>query len=110
MVANLNDAVFAQVIALLRQSAQPTRIILFGSHARGNAQPDSDIDLLVVERDVPDRAAEMVRLSRVLSPLRLPVDLLVVAEDTFQAWVGTPGNVYSAAQREGRVLYEQAAA
>ncbi len=110
MVVNLNDAVFAELITLLRQSAQPTRIILFGSHARGDARPDSDVDLLIVERNVSDRAAEIVRLNRVLSPLRLPVDLLVVSEQTFRAWVDTPGNVYSAAQREGRVLYEQAAA
>ncbi len=109
MVSVLNDAVFEQMTALLRQAAQPTRIILFGSHARRDAQPGSDIDLLVVERDVPDRAAEMVRLSRVLSPLRLPVDVLVVSEEAFREWAGTPGNVYSTALREGRVLYEQGA-
>jgi len=109
MVANLNDAVFARVIALLRQAAQPTRIILFGSYARGDARADSDIDLLIVERDVADRAAEIVRLNRVLSPLRLPVDVLVVSEEMYRHWADTPGNVYSAVEREGRVLYEQAA-
>jgi uncharacterized protein len=109
MVAELDDAVFAQVVSLLRRSAQPTRIILFGSYARGDARPDSDVDLLVIVPDVRDRMAEMVRLSRVLSPLRLPVDVLVVSEETFRYWCDTPGNVYSTVAAEGRVLYEQAA-
>ena len=109
MVRVVDEALLATVTQLLRQSAQPTRIILFGSFARGCPQPDSDIDLLVVLPDVRDRMAEMVRLGRALSPLRLPVDLLVVSEDVFRYWCETPGNVYSAALAEGRVLYEQAA-
>ena len=58
---------------------------------------------------VPDRVAEMVRLNRVLSPLRMPVDLLVVSEERFYYWSDTPGNIYFTARTEGRVLYEQAA-
>lgn len=50
----------------------------------------------------------MVRLNRVLSPLRIPVDLLVVSEDVFQYWCDTPGNVYFEAATEGKVLYEAA--
>jgi predicted nucleotidyltransferase len=105
----IDEAKIAKAAELLRQAAQPTRIILFGSHARGSAGQDSDVDLLVIVADVRDRMAEMVRLSRVLSPLRLPVDLLVATEETFRYWSDTPGNVYFAAQTEGRVLYEQAA-
>jgi len=69
---------------LLRQAARPKRIILFGSHGRGDTRPDSDIDILVVMDKVSDRLAEMVRLNRVLSPLRVPIDLLVVSEETFR--------------------------
>ena len=93
---------------LLRNAARPRRIVLFGSGARGKASPDSDLDVLVVEERVPDPAAEMVRLIRVLSPLRLPVDLLVVSEDRFRYWCDTPGNVYFEAHTQGRVLYEAA--
>lgn len=103
------DGVLAEVVRLLRQAAQPTRIIVFGSRARGDARPDSDIDLLVVEQEVRDRVAEMVRLGRILSPLRLPIDVLVVSEAMYRTWVDTPGNIYFTVAREGRVLYEQAA-
>lgn len=101
--------VLSRATELLRDAARPTRIILFGSRARGDTRSDSDFDLMVVLDRVVDRAAEMVRLARVLSPLRLPVDLLVVSEEAFRYWSDTPGNVYSAARSEGKVLYEQAA-
>jgi len=49
-------------------AADPVKIVLFGSHVRGDAGPDSDFDFLVVERDPQDRHAEMVRLGRALRP------------------------------------------
>jgi predicted nucleotidyltransferase len=55
---------------LAAAARQPARVLLFGSHARGDASPDSDLDFLVIERDVPNRHAEMVRLTRELAELR----------------------------------------
>jgi len=104
----VGQATISEMTELLKEAARPRRIVLFGSHARGEAEPGSDVDVLVVETDVPDRGAEMVRLNRVLSPLRMPVDLLVVSEDVFQYWCDTPGNVYFEAATEGKVLYEAA--
>lgn len=57
---------------------KPNRIMLFGSYARGDARDDSDVDLLVIEDEVSDRAREMVRLRRLLRPLRVPADILVL--------------------------------
>jgi len=102
MPDRLNDAV-----KLLVESCHPEKIILFGSWAEGRAKHDSDIDLLVVVAEVKDKAAEIVRLNRILSPLRLSVDLLVVDKKTFQYWADTPGNVYYEASA-GRTLYEAA--
>ena len=85
--------------------AHPRLIILFGSQARGDADVFSDVDLLVVEAAVPDRYEEMVRLSRSLRGLLLPVDLLVVSEQEFDRRSETPGTVEHAARHEGRVLY-----
>lgn len=50
--------------------AAPRRVILFGSRARGIERPDSDADLLVIEHEVGDQAAEMTRLRRALRTLR----------------------------------------
>ena len=49
-------------IRLLRKAANPIRIILFGSYARGDSSQDSDLDILVVKKEVKARRNEMVRL------------------------------------------------
>lgn len=104
----IDQTIIDRATALLREAAQPKKIILFGSYGRGEARRESDVDLLVVETEVKDRVAEMTRLNRVLSPLRISTDLLVVSQETFDYWATTPGNVYFAAIREGKVLYEAA--
>ncbi len=105
---NMTPSIIERVTAVLRDAARPSRIILFGSHARGNAGADSDLDILVVERGTPDRVEEMVRLRRLLSPLRVPVDLLVIGEESFREQAAVPGNYVHEAATEGRVLFESA--
>ena len=85
-------------------AAPGARVILFGSHARGEAGPDSDLDLLVVEPRVADRFSEIVRLQRVLAPLRLPADVVVVSEAHVEEWGDVASTMLHDALREGRVL------
>lgn len=80
------------------------RVILFGSHARGQARPDSDLDFMVIERDVPNRVEERVRLRAALSGLDCAVDLLVVSEDEVEEWGRVPCTVINEALTEGTVL------
>ena len=86
----------------------PVKVVLFGSHARGDAGPDSDLDFLVVERDVGDRHAEMVRLGRELRPLGVPIDVVVVSERYAEDWGGVEGSMVHVALTEGRVLHAAA--
>jgi predicted nucleotidyltransferase len=85
-------------------AAPGARVILFGSHARGDAQPDSDVDLLVIEPRVADRFAEIVRLQRVLAPLRLPADVVVLSAQHVEDWGDVENTMLHDALREGRVL------
>jgi predicted nucleotidyltransferase len=87
------------------EAADPVKVILFGSHARGDAQEDSDIDFLVVERQVRDSTEESARLRRVIGAVGVGVDVVVVDEAGFDKWSEAPGSTLYWAKREGRVLY-----
>ena len=92
---------------LLAAAPAGSRVILFGSYARGQADPGSDLDFLVVEPEVEDRRAEMVRLREALRPMDIFADVLVVSEGVFQVWRDAPNNLIHDAVQEGRV-YESA--
>ncbi|KPK85256.1 MAG: DNA polymerase subunit beta [Phycisphaerae bacterium SM23_33] len=93
---------------MLLRAAPGSKVILFGSHARGTLQHESDLDFLVVEPKLTDRHGEMVRLRQVLRPLRIPVDVLVVSAEVFEQWRDTPNTVIHDAAREGKVYDEVA--
>ncbi len=76
---------------ILADAAHPLKIILFGSYAHGRPTEESDVDLLVIERDLANKLEEMVRLRGLLRPLRIPVDVLVHSEDEVREWGHLPG-------------------
>jgi predicted nucleotidyltransferase len=92
-------------VRILVEAAKPERIVLFGSYARGEAGEDSDLDFLVIEPRVEDRAGEMVRLRHLLRPLRIPVDVLVYSTDEIARWGKQPGSALYWALREGKVVH-----
>ncbi len=101
------DADIERVAHTLAETAgSPVRVILFGSHARGEARTGSDLDFLVIEPEVPDRHAEMVRLRSALHGMRRPIDVLVYSEAQVEEWGEARGTVLHAALSEGRVLVE----
>jgi len=93
---------------ILAEAAHPLKIILFGSYAQGKPTEESDVDLLVIERNLPNKLDEMVRLRRLLRPLRIPVDVLVYSEDEVREWGHLPGTALYWALKQGKVLHEAA--
>ncbi|MBI5658614.1 MAG: nucleotidyltransferase domain-containing protein [Nitrosomonadales bacterium] len=87
-------------------AAHPSKIILFGSYARGDADAGSDLDLMVVESEVPDKGQEMLRLYRTVGFIGVGVDLLVYSEKEMERRGQVPGTVIYHALREGKVLYD----
>jgi HEPN domain-containing protein/predicted nucleotidyltransferase len=92
----------------LVEVARPSRIILFGSAARGDLHEHSDVDLLVVvpEEPTPDHRSEAMRLRRALNDIPMAKDVLVVSEERLEELGDRPSLVYREALREGRVVYE----
>ncbi len=81
-----------------------SRVLLFGSRARGEADARSDYDILVIEPAVTNTATESVRLRRTLGELHVPIDVVVVDEDLARRRSRVRGTMIERALREGRVL------
>jgi predicted nucleotidyltransferase len=92
--------------ALVAALPPRSQVILFGSHARGQAHDGSDLDLLVIEPRVEHAAAESVRLRPVLRDIPAAIDVIVVSEDLARRRARVPGTMVDRALREGRVIAE----
>jgi len=96
--------------ALAGVEPRPGRVLLFGSRARGDARPDSDLDLLVVMPQAtltPQERQQALRsLRAALRPLSLSVgvDLVVVGEEDAERLAGSRWHVVARALREGKEL------
>jgi predicted nucleotidyltransferase len=100
-----SDTVIAEAgRRLLKAAPAGSRVILFGSHARGEAGPESDLDFLVIEPSVEHRAKESVRLRRTLKGLNVFADVIVVSAAEAEHWGDAYGTVIHAALSEGRPL------
>jgi len=104
MTAEANDTLIAEAGRRLAAAAPDAQVILFGSRARDEARPDSDLDLLVIEPEVKSRKAEYVRLRQQLRNLDVAVDLVIVTERHVEEWGHFEGTMLNDALREGRVL------
>jgi predicted nucleotidyltransferase len=91
---------------LAAAAGSPARVILFGSSARGDGGAESDLDFLVIKRNVKDRIAEAVRLRRALGDIGVPVDVVVLDEALAARRAKVPGTMVHHALREGRVVVE----
>ena len=83
----------------------PERIILFGSHARGDAGPDSDVDLLVVMPVSDSKRQMQLDIRALLHGVRMAKDIIVSRPEDFQWRKDVVGTIEYPAAKLGKVLY-----
>lgn len=108
----VTDEVIAEMVERIVAEVQPEQVYLFGSRARGEGREDSDVDLLVVEREPfgegRSRFAELNRMYESLSSFAIAIDVLVFSADEVRKWGASRYHVLGRCRREGRLLYDRA--
>jgi predicted nucleotidyltransferase len=94
-----------EIVRRIVEVAAPESIILFGSAARGEWSPDSDIDLLVVKSDVEHRRMLAQKIHLHMYGIDAAIDIVVVTPEDIDYLRGKVGNVVAPAMNEGREIY-----
>ena len=109
MTRKLSPPLVEDLVRRIRHAVPETvRIVLFGSAARGELTPDSDVDVLVV---IPSNLSEKqatVNIYRHLRGFPYPVDVVVVTTTNLQWYAHHPGTIVRPALQEGMEIYAQA--
>jgi predicted nucleotidyltransferase len=103
----VDESLLEEIVRRLIEAVDPDRIILFGSHARGDVQPDSDIDLLIVKDSDEPAYRRTIPAYRALSGLGVPKDIIWRTPAEVEDWSRVPTYVTTRALREGKILYEK---
>jgi len=104
----IDEKILKQAVERIVAVSKPSRVILFGSYGRDNADEDSDLDIMVIKPEVADKGAEMTRLHEVVGEVGTGVDVLVYSDEEFEKRSRVPGTVLYWARKKGRPLHEAA--
>jgi predicted nucleotidyltransferase len=104
------SASLREIVRRVVEVAQPQRIILFGSAARGEMGPHSDFDLLVIKGGPVHRRRLAQQIRRRLCGVGHAVDLIVATPEDIARYGQSPYLIYRSALREGKALYDSSEA
>jgi predicted nucleotidyltransferase len=93
------------IVTKIVETVDPQRIILFGSWARGEREPHSDLDLLIIQESTLPRPQRYARVRRLFWGMGLPMDILVYTPEEFTRYQSVPGSFTHTVTQKGRVLY-----
>ncbi len=105
----LSRSVLDEIVRRLVGALQPMKIYLFGSHAGGNPDSNSDVDLLVVVPDTEISRRDLARRGRKsLWGMAVPVDLVVCTTSEMDKWSGVGCNLIHTVAEKGQQVYAAA--
>lgn len=105
-LGTVSAEVLDEIVKRIVDTADPERIILFGSAVRGKMGPNSDVDLLVIRAGVHRRQLTQ-RIYRELIGAGHAVDIIVATPSDLERYGNSIGLVYRQALQEGRVIYDR---
>ncbi len=103
----ITEELLSDIVRHIVASGNPTSIVLFGSHARGMARPESDLDLLIIEESELPRYQRASKYRRALVGIYPSKDIVVWTPEEVYEWRSVPSAFITTALAEGRVLYER---
>src|SRR5437016_5020994 len=99
------QVLIARMVKRIAKKFDPEQIILFGSQARGDAGPDSDVDLLVVMDVEGSKLEKRIEIRGALRDFLVPLDIIVTRPEEFAWRKDVVGTIEWPASREGKILY-----
>mgnify|MGYP000916970778 FL=1 len=109
MTNKTTEEAIQMMVDRLVERFDPDQIILFGSQARGTADPGSDVDLLVIMPVSGSKRARQLEMRMALHDIAVPKDIILVTPDEVARRRDIVGTIVRPALREGKVLYARPA-
>lgn len=107
-VTKVDQALLDEIMKRIKEVIAPLKIILFGSYARGNHNPDSDLDILVVinENGIPKRKIAS-KVYSALSGILIPKDIIIATPAMIEEWRNVKDAFLTTIMDTGKVIYEK---
>jgi predicted nucleotidyltransferase len=105
---NENIPEIKQIVSLITSKITPERIILFGSYARGDYKVNSDIDILIIMKNLKNEReiTGLLYKSLLNENINIPVDLIAVDDEKYNNLKNKNGYIYKTIEKEGKIIYE----
>jgi predicted nucleotidyltransferase len=109
---DISSELLNEIVDTVVDAAHPEQVVLFGSRAQGTMHKDSDVDLLVIEREPfgvkRSRRQELSRIRKALWNYHVPMDILVFSQGELEGLKNSLNHVIGRALREGKIMYARA--
>ena len=102
-----NTPILDQIVTLITSKISPERIVLFGSYARGDNREDSDIDILIIAKNLVNERKITSLLYRALlnENISIPIDFIAIDYEKYNMVKNKIGYIYKTIEQEGRIIY-----
>ncbi len=107
MEQNLIQKKIAEMVKRIRAQFDPEKVVLFGSHARGTANHDSDVDLLVIKKNIGSKRRIRLEIRQALHGIGISKDIVVATPEEVNKYQNVVGTIIRPALRDGIVLYDK---